>query len=170
MAILNPDHLFEQARRLASPPSTGAPRQVDLRRAISSAYYGVFHFALAAVADEVVGKAQRNSSLYTLVYRSVDHRGFKELCVEVKKPILPSRFSAYLPRNGSGENIQAFATAAVDLQERRHTADYNPQSRFKASEVELAIGLAESAVRRFQRANASRRKIFLTLLICPPRP
>ena len=51
VAVLNPDHFFEQADTLMAPPA-GAPRQVDLRRAISNAYYGVFHAILAAAADE----------------------------------------------------------------------------------------------------------------------
>lgn len=48
VAILNPDHLFEQADRLAAPFGPGTIRQVDVRRAISAAYYGVFHAILAA--------------------------------------------------------------------------------------------------------------------------
>jgi hypothetical protein len=38
VAALNPDHLFEQADKLIATPAVGAPRQVDLRRGISSAY------------------------------------------------------------------------------------------------------------------------------------
>jgi uncharacterized protein (UPF0332 family) len=169
MATLNPEHLFEQATELVAPPGAGAPRQVDLRRAISAAYYGVFHFALTALADEFVGKTQRTSSRYTLVYRSVDHRALKDLCNEAKKPTLPARYLAYLPEGGFGPNIQAFAAAVADLQEKRHAADYNPQPRFTINEARIAIRLAKSAVRRFQRAKQERRKAFLTLLICPPR-
>jgi hypothetical protein len=50
VTILNPDHLLEQADKLISPPAAGPPRQVDLRRAISSAYYGLFHSCLTAAA------------------------------------------------------------------------------------------------------------------------
>lgn len=170
MAIPNPDHLFDQARGLASASSAGAPRQVDLRRAISSAYYGIFHFALTALADEFVGKTKRTSSRYTLVYRSVDHRTFKDVCSEAKKPTPAARYASYVPKNGFGPNIQLFSAAAVDLQERRHAADYDPLSRFSADEARLAIASAESAVMRFRRETQERRKLFLTLLICPPRP
>jgi hypothetical protein len=80
LTIPNPDHFFEQAKQLIKPPAKGAPRQVDLRRAISAAYYGVFHFVLRAVADEFVGKGQQGSQAYVLAYRSLDHGKFNKLC------------------------------------------------------------------------------------------
>ena len=45
MPIPNPEHLLDQAERLAAT-GTGAPRQTNLRRAISAAYYAVFHRTL----------------------------------------------------------------------------------------------------------------------------
>ncbi|WP_428483813.1 hypothetical protein [Rhodopila sp.] len=120
MAILNPDHLFDQADKLVAPPPAGPPRQVDLRRAISSAYYGLFHYTLASLADEFVGVTQRATTRYVLVYRSVDHRTLRETCAEVQKQNPPQRYVRYFPANGFGANIQAFATATVELQEKRH--------------------------------------------------
>src|ERR1700691_675527 len=79
LAILNPEHLLEQANRLIAPPPAGPPRQVDVRRAISAAYYAVFHATLAAAADQLVGVTKRASSGYTLVYRSIDHKELREL-------------------------------------------------------------------------------------------
>ena len=169
MAILNPDHLFGQADKLVVPPSAGRPRQVDLRRAISSAYYGLFHFTIASLADEFVGIAQRSTASYVLVYRGVDHRTLRDTCAEVQKQNPPQRYAPYVPDNGFGANIQAFATAAIELQEKRHRADYNLEPLVRTSDAQLAIATARSAVRRFGRANATRRKAFLTLLLCPPR-
>ena len=60
MAPLNPEHLFEQAEALVVPPEAGPPRQVDIRRSISAAYYGVSHAIAAAAADEFVGKTKRS--------------------------------------------------------------------------------------------------------------
>jgi hypothetical protein len=50
MATLNPDHLLAQAERLIRAPPAGPPLQVDVRRAISAAYYSVFHAVLTAAA------------------------------------------------------------------------------------------------------------------------
>lgn len=168
MAVLNPDHLFEQADRLLAP-TAGPPRQVDLRRAISAAYYAVFHYIVTAAADEFVGKTKRGVNRYTLVYRSIDHRALRELCNEAKKQQLPLKFQKYVPATGFGPNIQAFASAVVELQEKRHAADYDPSIQIKTSDASLAIATARSAIRRFERAGAQRRKAFLTLLLCPPR-
>src|SRR5262249_25719796 len=57
VAILDPEHLFDQADRLVAPPPAGPPRQADVRRAISAAYYAVFHGTLAAVADHLRARA-----------------------------------------------------------------------------------------------------------------
>jgi hypothetical protein len=84
VTIPNPDHLLDQALRLASP-TLGPPKQVDLRRAISAAYYAVFHAALRAAADEFIGRNKQGTPLYTLAYRSIDHASLRELCVEVRK-------------------------------------------------------------------------------------
>jgi hypothetical protein len=169
VATLNPDHLLEQAERLVAPPPAGPPRQVDLRRAISAAYYALFHFCLTAAADEFVGVTQRTASRYALVYRSIDHKALKDLCVEARKSMPPVRYAPYVPTGGFDANVQAFATAVIELQEKRHVADYNPQPRFRTSNARLAIGTARSAIRRFLAAGEEHRKAFLTLLICPPR-
>lgn len=169
MAILNADHLFEQADKLASSSAVGRPRQVDLRRAISAAYYGLFHFCLAAVADEFVGVTRRTSRRYELVYRSIDHRTFRDVCEEAVKPTPKAAFQPYFPANGLGGDIQAFSFAGIELQRLRHSADYAPLPRFGTADSKEAIKLARDAVRRFDAAPEENRKTFLTLLLCPPK-
>jgi hypothetical protein len=166
---IDPEHLFEQADRLAAPPPAGRPRQADLRRSISSAYYGLFHATLTAAADEVVGMTRRTTAQYSLVYRSVGHRALRELCLEVKKPILPSRYLRYEPRGGFGANIKAFAAAMAELQEKRHAADYDPLITVRSADALLAISMARTALGRFRAASATRRRAFLSLLLFPPR-
>jgi hypothetical protein len=169
LTILNPDHLFDQARRLIRPPSAGAPRQVDLRRAISNAYYGVFHFVLTAAADEFAGVTQRASAQYALVYRHIDHRRFRELCNEIRKPSLPGKYVALAPEAGFSQAMKGFAAVAVDLQLKRHLADYDPQSSYSPSDAAFAIDSAVTAIQSFKSAVREERKMFLTLLVFPPR-
>jgi len=169
MANPKTEHLFEQAGRLSATSSAGRPRQVDLRRAISTAYYGLFHFILASLADEFVAARNRATNLYALVYRSVDHRALKDLCVEAKKQTPSGRYARYLPPGGFGPDVQSFAAAAIELQERRHSADYDPQARFRRSDVQAVIDGAKNAVGLLNTATRERRKTFLTLLLCPPR-
>lgn len=169
MTTPRPDHFFEQADRLVVRPTVGAPRQVDLRRAISSAYYGLFHFVMRSVADEFVGGGQRNSLRYALVYRSVDHRALRDLCGEAVKSTLSAKYKAFVPAGGFDADIQAFARAAIGLQDKRHGADYDPRASFRMSDAKLVILEARNAIARFQRANDELRASFLTLLAFPPR-
>jgi len=169
VAILNPEHLFEQADVLIALPHAGAPRQANLRRAISSAYYGLFHFALTAASDEFVGVSLRTTGRYALVYRSISHTWLAELCKEVKKPTLSKTYDPYAPSGGFGLDLKAFGTAVVALQERRHSADYDPLARCHALDARFDVSTARAAISRFNQADVEQRKSFLTLLVCQPR-
>jgi hypothetical protein len=91
LPALSPDHLLEQADRLMAAPRRGPPRQADLRRAISNAYYAVFHAVVTAAADDFVGMTHRDTPRYELVYRGVDHGSLRRLCEDVIKTTLPSQ-------------------------------------------------------------------------------
>ena len=169
MTIPNPEHFFEQAELLVSSSGSRRPRQVDLRRAISDAYYAVFHATLAAAADQTVGRGRHQSAHYGLVYRSVDHRVLRELCKEVQKTTTTAKYRKYIPLDGFGPDIGAFAEAVLELQLRREAADYDPLESFKRSDARLAINLGRGALQRFERASKARRDAFLSLLLFPPR-
>jgi hypothetical protein len=141
---------------------------VDIRRAISAAYYGLFHAAMTAAADQVVGATNRAQSRYGLVYRSIGHKSLRELCEAIQKPTLPDKYKPYAPR-AFGSDIIAFATAVAVLQEKRHEADYNPMIQMKRSDTTLWIGAARAALTRFQNTDHEQRTIFLTLLLFATR-
>jgi hypothetical protein len=169
MPVLNPDHLLEQADRLMAPPGGGAPRQADLRRAISNAYYSVFHAILTDAADEFAGKTKRHTPRYELVYRSVDHRSLRRLCEDIAKTALPARYAKYEPPGGFGTDLIALSIAVVDLQEKRHLADYDPLFRVSASDAILAVATGRAALLRLRNVSRTRRKAFLSLLAFSPR-
>ncbi len=169
MAILNHEHLFEQAERLVAPPPAGPPRQVDIRRAVSAAYYGVFHAVAAAAADQFVGVTLRSTSQYGLVYRGFEHRGLKDLCDDLRKSAVPPRYATHVPPGGFGEGIVAFAVAVTELQQKRHRADYDPMVRVRTSDAVSAVNTARAAVRKLLNAPPADRRAFLTLLLFPPR-
>jgi uncharacterized protein (UPF0332 family) len=168
VAILNPEHLFDQADKLAGG-GVGRPRQVDIRRAISASYYALFHAVVTAAADLVVGQNNRAEPRYGLVYRSIDHNKLREFCKEVQKQTLPEKYRRYASQGGFGPDIKAFATAVVELQEKRHTADYDPMAQMKQSDAILLTRTARAALIRLQNANADERMIFFTLLLFEPR-
>lgn len=169
MAVLSPDHLLDQADRLIAPPGGGAPRQADLRRAISNSYYAVFHAIVTQTADDFVGKTNRASPRYALVYRSIAHASLRKLCEDVKKTTLPEKYSMYSPRGGFGADLSALATAVVDLQEKRHLADYDPLFRVSMSDAVAVIATGRAALKLFRKASRSPRKAFISLLTFPPK-
>jgi len=180
MALLNPDHLLDQALRLITPPGGGAPRQADLRRAISNAYYAVFHAVVTEAADDLIGRTHRTQPRYTMVYRSIDHRSLRSLCELVeridksgkknpKKLEVSSRYLPYVPKGGFGPDLLALAAAVVELQEKRHLADYDPSYRVSTSDAKAAVATSQDALSRLRNAGRTARRVFLALLIFSPR-
>src|SRR5271169_896377 len=151
----HPEHLFEQAEALAA-----RPQPADLRRAISAAYYGLFHFILTAAADMVVGADKQSTSRYSLVYRSVDHSRLRKLCSQLSatKP----QSVPLVPTIGFGR-IADFARVAGNLYELRELADYDPSRDYTPEEAKLAISEARQAIKWFQEGTAEQREAFLTL-------
>ncbi len=58
------------------------PRQANLRRAVSTAYYAMFHCLAQCCADTLVGSAGSNRSKHAWrqVYRAVEHKGTSKKC------------------------------------------------------------------------------------------
>jgi uncharacterized protein (UPF0332 family) len=159
----DPQQLFEQADALAASPEG---HQTDLRRAISTAYYGVFHFTLTAAADMVVGSGDQSSTRYSLVYRSVDHSRLRALCLQLsatKPQNLP-----LVPSGGFG-TIADFARIAGNLYELRNLADYDPSRDFTPDEARGAISDARQAIVWFQQGTSEQQKAFMTLLLFKSR-
>jgi len=169
MPVLDPDQLLEQADRLVASTGGGTPRQVDLRRAISNAYYALFHAVTAEAADDLVGRTHRHTPRYQLVYRSVEHKSLLRLCEDIGKTTLPARYSDYEPPGGFGPDLQFFADAVVDLQEKRHLADYDPLFRVTKSDAILAVEKGRAALARFSAASRIPRRAFLCLVLFSPR-
>jgi hypothetical protein len=168
LTILDPEHFLAQAERLIVPP-VGRPRQVDLRRAISNAYYCVFHAILGASADHFVGRSKGSTPQYTLVYRSVDHGSLRSLCAELKNRRLTQKIASHAPESGFDPDIQALAKFVLELQEKRIAADYDPGIRVKALDARLAVEAARTALRHLDQAGVASREAFLSLLIFRPR-
>ena len=169
MPVLNPDHLLDQADRLVLQAGGGAPRQADLRRAISGAYYAVFHAVLTEAADLFIGRNRRGTTRYRLLYRSIDHKSLRTLSEDIVKKTLPAKYAPYVPKGGFGPDIHAVASAITDLQEKRHLADYDPLFRASTSDAVLVISTGRSALARFRAANRALRSDFVSLAVFAPR-
>lgn len=170
MAILNFRHLLEQAERLLEPRGSGTVvRQADRRRAISAAYYAVFHAILTELADEFVGRSQRKTLRYALAYRNLEHKQLEALSNQAIKQTPEKKFRPFFPDGGFDETIREFASLAVDLKDKRNSADYDPLHWVQKADAMAAIASARKAIERFAAAPADQKQLFLALLAFPPR-
>jgi hypothetical protein len=165
MAVLDHEHLLDQAELLIQQRRPGPPRQADIRRAISASYYALFHFVMTQAADMVVGSTKRREARYSVVYRSVDHSQLKSLCQGVRSARPDLRFAAMTPKQGFGDMMKHFAAVALELQEKRHAADYESDGLSRPSDALAAIAGARAALESYQAAPAEERLAFLTLLL-----
>jgi uncharacterized protein (UPF0332 family) len=163
VSLPQPEHFFAQAEALAGGPTA---TQVDLRRAISAAYYGLFHFTLQVAANLFVGADKQSTAGYALVYRSVDHGRFRTLGAQLggtKSQSVP------LMLNGGFGKVADFARIAANLYELRNLADYDPLREFTTDEAKTAVSNAREAVKLFQQGTVDQQEAFLTLLLFKPR-
>jgi hypothetical protein len=162
VAVLNPDDLFDQAEWLLTRPN-----EVDVRRAVSAAYYGLFHAVLTAAADQAVGEDFRTLRIYGFVYRSISHASLRDLCGAIKR--VPDKYKPHVPHGGFDNHLREFATALIQLYEKRQIADYDPVAPVLRSDAVALIGLARQGLMHFEAASDEHRMTFLTLLLIPPR-
>ena len=144
-----PLELIRTARRLTETSGRGQPRQTDLKRAVSTAYYALFHTLCLICADGFIGTktADRSNPAWQQTYRSVEHGLAKRRCSDKKVRVFPS-------------GIRNFAEEFVKMQEKRHEADYDPMSRFKLNDVVVAIDAAELAIQQLRSCPMKDRRAF----------
>lgn len=153
---MNREQMIDAARILAGTNDgtlPGRPRQVMLKRALSTAYYAMFHALCKSNADMLIGSSPRGSDSQTWLqtYRALDHRQARD------------RLASY--RSGSGSAFQSFANAFGNLQEHRLHADYNPNRAYARSQVSDLIQRAETAIGAFYNAPAPQRRRLAVFLL-----
>lgn len=165
------DHkrLLVIADDLIGRTKAGAPNQTALRRAISTAYYALFHYLLSSAADSLVGKRNRNSSRYGLVYRAFDHGRMRQVCQSVDKPVLGDKEKLALGVVKPSQEIRNVASAFVLLQQRRHWADYSPVDKVGRSDAIDLVNQAEFAINQLDNCDKEQRSNFLVFLMTSSR-
>ena len=134
---MNWQHLIDIARLLAGQGALvtrGRPRQMMLKKAISVAYYAMFHALCYSNANALIGSSARAARLpaWTRTYRALDHGAAKERLLQ--------------HRSGASPGVQNFGTAFGVLQANRHRADYDPNARFYRIHAVSLIDRAENAI------------------------
>jgi len=161
--------LIDLARSLAEIDNR-RPRQASLRRAVSTAYYAVFHYLVDEVCCAQIGTQNSQRKHRYVLARAFVHTSMKEACTSFAGGTLKASITRKLPCNSSGiysipVEISDLAGTFVELQEKRHMADYDLSERFQKAEVLTLIDQAELHVEKFrQLAVSDTRKFFLACL------
>ena len=149
---MNPQELIRIAHQLASGASAsqvGSPSDDELRRALSTAYYAIFHALALSCANTLIGAnpTSRRLTLWEQTYRTLDHYRAKERCAAGMIGIFP-------------QDIQTFAAQFVDMQSQRHDADYKPSAQFSQAEVLRLVNESNIRITAFEKTSPDDRRAF----------
>jgi hypothetical protein len=110
-------------------------QQAHFRRAISTAYYAMFHALLENNADMLYGRetSQPKSPGWTAIYRALSH-------TRAKSKLAAGNVA------GFPDSITDFAVTFLELQLQRENADYNPNATFSYSDTINTINRATNDI------------------------
>ena len=159
---MNPDDLIRIARHLAVggvSDGRGRPRQADLCRAVSTAYYALFHALARCCADMLVGSAvaRRRQGTWDRMYRALEHGLAKNQCNDQQQMRL------FPP------GIQDFGRHFVGMQRFRHQADYAPNGTFSRSQALELINECERVIADLRSAPTIDQRAFAVHVLFRPR-
>ncbi|REJ93503.1 MAG: hypothetical protein DWQ34_10465 [Planctomycetota bacterium] len=164
------DDLIALAEHIVQIDAAGRTRQAHLRRAVSTAYYAVFHYLVHEACCAQIGTQNSQRGYRHSLGRAFAHTTMKKACSSFGGGTLRESVIKGLPRDANGNysvprEIRDIAATFTELQEKRHLADYDLSEPWRRSEVLTLIDQAKSHVERFQRlAPTDDRKFFLACL------
>ncbi len=127
------DDLLRLARHIVDRNPT-APAEADLRRAVSTAYYALFHLLVHESAARIVAIA----ALRPRVVRAFEHRDMRKVCEDYSQAVHPG--GQPVP-----QKIQDIAATFITLQQARFEADYNTAKTLTYAEANSSVQLAENS-------------------------
>jgi len=162
---IDPMKLVEAAEDFAKQKGgKGRPRPIWLRRAVSTAYYGLYHGLTRATAEHLLPNGSDEDQLK--ICRLFRHNGVKGVCAKIASRE-GAKSSPYLdPISQSLQGTPLFDVAMVfcDLQEARHKADYDHLETFSKQATLGLVADAKKALKTLETAEPEHREAFLALL------
>ena len=156
-----PEELLQQARDLANK-NPANPVQADLRRAVSAAYYALFHLLIG----ETVAHWSLDGSRDGLA-RMFEHRVMAKASERVRDAKL-FPFSGQDP--AVVRQLRTVAKAFGRLQDARHVADYDNATSWKRLEALQEVSAAEQAFSAWHSVkNEKVAQAYLVSLLIKPR-
>jgi uncharacterized protein (UPF0332 family) len=154
------DDLLEQADHLARWDST-RPKQASLHRAVSTAYYALFHLLVREATAVLVSDLK----LRQLVPRAFDHSEMKRACIPFASGDLPAHLKE-VTTPPVPDDLKTVANAFIQLQQARHEADYNATQKFNRTDTFAHLQRAREAFDAWQRVREQQiATVFLVNLL-----
>jgi hypothetical protein len=162
--------LLEQASHLARRERK-KPKQASLRRAVSAAYYALFHL-LVAEAARLVSPA-RPAGLKILIGRAFDHAQMRHVCSgfvlgnagKAGNKAIPPATQALLTLPLDPGLVQVLE-AFVALQEARNQADYELAKVWNRLDVLSSVQTARDAFRNWEKVRKTENaSVFVAALL-----
>ena len=129
------------------------PTAEDIRRAVSSTYYALFHALAASNADALIGSVNNpvTARAWTRVYRGLNHRTAER---ELRSH-----------RNELSQEARDFSDNFSFLQGRRHSADYDPDAVFTAQQTSVGLAVAEYVCGNYLQVDRTERAYVATITL-----
>jgi hypothetical protein len=166
---IDPAKLVKAARELAEhSPGAGRPRPIFLRRAVSTAYYALFHRLTRDAGIHLLPNGNAEDQLK--LARTFGHNGLKKTCSQIagrQGGIHPHVRS--IVETLKQTTIADVAASFCDLQEARHAADYNHLAPISKPAAVAQIEDANKAIETLEAANPADRQAFFSLLAMDAR-
>jgi uncharacterized protein (UPF0332 family) len=153
------DLLF-QAKTLATL-DTKRPKQANLRRAVSAAYYAVFHYLVEQACRVLMGTQHEQRAYRQVLARAFSHGTMKAACTSLAGGTMKSAVAKGLPAHFVvPREIRALARTLTDAQDWRHEADYDLTVPFFRADVLTMIQQVETDIQGFNNLPPSNEKSF----------
>ncbi|HEX6987062.1 MAG TPA: hypothetical protein VF170_16910 [Planctomycetaceae bacterium] len=166
MAASFSDRLLEQAGLLVGADPR-RPRQSNLRRAVSGAYYALFHFLVDQACRSAFGATAGRTPLRRILARGFEHGQLKEVSKAFASGTLPLWMRQVAPQLTISPDLRSIAATAVRLQEQRHRADYDLSVPFTRPEAEDLVADARDAIALWPGvADDDATRLYLAGLLC----
>jgi hypothetical protein len=133
--------LLEQANQLAKL-DTNRPKQANLRRAVSAAYYALFHL----LASEASALYALEFSMAARINRTLNHSDMKKASSMIANDRLPRALQSAAGGYSTPPDLKVVTNAFVSLQQARHEADYDLSRTFRRQET---LKYVQTAIQAF---------------------
>jgi hypothetical protein len=168
MGEIDPKALAQHAEDLvlaAGADVTSPAGQINLRRAISAAYYALFHAITIAITDDLLTSSGEEERF--AFRRALPHAGIKRVCTFIAALPTNSNTPGQKQRPGRRElrpivddvegcpELVRMASRFLRLQELRHAADYDHSTTFVRRDALWAVTFARLGIEDLADAEAT---------------